>query len=388
MRGCLFWITRILSVALALAFVLTLPLTIVAFDLGRVVFSPDRMAAVLNASFEESGGFRRVAMDAIASGGEGGATEDGGLDLTTALSYLSPLERDYLADRLLPGAWVADQVRASVDSVFAWIDNDQARPNIRLDLRPVKDAIRSGGADELVEMVVDSWPPCSLEQLTEMAGTALGLTEGFPFCEPPEPLRTGVVAMAGETLILSVYALPDTMQISGQGAAPANAEVMRFKDNVRLVRALSRWGWLLTPVLLGGIMLLAIRTWRGLALWWGLPIILGGLLTLVVSVGARAIVAAFAAGIAASPGMPMIVADMVTSAGQAWVGIAMRVILVHAGLAVLIGAAVFALGMLLGRRSRSTRAEPRPAAPPPPRTPGPVEPDEDDESGRRPGMYG
>jgi hypothetical protein len=360
-RGCFGWAGRVLAGGLAVLFVLTLPITIIAFDLGRVVFSPDEMATLVSTSFEEVGGFRRLAMDAITA--DGGASGEG-LNLTVALSHLTPLERDYLADRLLPRVWVEEQLHASVVDVYAWIDNDLSRPDIRLDLRPVKDALRSGAADELVEMVVNSWPPCSIEQMSEMAGTVLGLVEGFPFCEPSEPLRTGLVAMAGETLVLSVYTLPDTLSISG-GAAPSQAdpEILRLKEDVRLARTLSRWGWLLSPALLLLIMALAIRTWRGLAWWWGLPLILGGGLTVIASFASRAGVGRLAARLGATPGMPPIFEELVTTAAGAWMTGAMREVLTHAAVAAVVGLFVFVLGLLLGRRAKPPAARPTPPSP-------------------------
>jgi hypothetical protein len=384
-RGCFGWAARALAGILALLFVLTLPVTIIAYDLGQVVFLPEEMATLVSTSFEEVGGFRRLAMDAIVSDSAAGE----GLSLTVALSHLTPMERDYLADRLLPRAWVEEQLHESVVDVYAWIDNDLARPDLRLDLRPVKDAVRSGGADELVQMVVDSWPPCTVEQMSEMAGTVLGLVEGFPFCEPAEPLRTGLVAMAGETLVLSVYTLPDSLSISGAAApSAADPEILRLKEDVRLARTFSRWGWLISPVLLGLIMALAIRTWRGLAGWWGLPLILGGCLTVIASFASRAGVGSLAARLGAAPGMPPIFGDLVTTAAGAWMSSAMQVVLTHAAVAILIGLAVLGLGLVLGRRAKPpTGGRPRPAAPSSPGPDSKLRFPKDDE-GTPTGMFG
>jgi hypothetical protein len=385
-RGCIGWFGRLLAGLFAVALVLTLPLGILAFDLGRVIFSPERMAAILGASLEEAGGFRRVAMDAIASGGEAEA-EAQGLNLGVALSYLTPLEREYLADRLLPNEWVQSQVRASVEDVYAWIDDDRARPDIQIDLRPIKDALRSGGATLFVEVVVDSWPPCTVEQLAEMTGTVLGLVEGFPLCQPGEPFRTAVVAMSGEALLLSLYALPDSLSIS-DGSAAADPEMLRFKEDVRLARALSRWGWVLSPILLGLIMALAIRSWRGLAWWWGLPLLLGGLLTVAGSFASRATVVRLAAAVGRQPGMPQVFGELLDAAAATWMGMATRTALTHAAITVAIGLAVSVLGLVLGRIRRPVPARARVRVSPPTGRDDTVRFPKDDDGERPSGMFG
>ena len=70
---------RVLAGLLGLLFVLAVPLSVVAFDLGRVVFSPERMGALLGQSFDQAGGFRRPAVGALTRGGgnEGGSAGSG-----------------------------------------------------------------------------------------------------------------------------------------------------------------------------------------------------------------------------------------------------------------------------------------------------------------------
>jgi hypothetical protein len=364
LRGCLATLARFLAGVLALIFVLTVPLSVVAFDLGRIAFSPERMGALLDQSLDQAGGFRRLAMEAITGGleSEAGSDDGGALSLKGALSFLTPQERDYLAERLLPPDWVREQLQAGLDDIYAWVDNDLARPNIDVDLRPVKETLRQGGADELIEVVVDSWPPCTVDQVEVMAAQIFGLAEGFPFCEPPEPLRTGLVGMAGEAIKLGLYALPDQLSVSGGRAnEKADPQILKAKEDLRLARALARWSWLLLPALLGLIMALAVRSWRGMAWWWGLPMILGGLLTGVAAIGVRLGARAVVGGMAFGPGLPPIMADVLHSVSEGWVMSAQRAIGIHAGIILLAGGGLFTFGLWRGRRAQ--RAAPQlPAA--------------------------
>ena len=391
LRGCLATGARFLAGFLAVLFVLAVPLSVMAFDLGRVAFSPERMGALLGQSLDQAGGFRRLAMEAITGGvdNEAGSGDGGALSLKGVLSFLTVQERDYLVDRLLPADWVREELHAGLDDLYVWIDNDLARPNVDIDLRPVKENLRQGGADELIEVVVDSWPPCSVEQLDVMAAQIFGLAEGFPFCEPPEPLRTGLVGMAGEAIKLSLYALPDLLSVSGERAdEKADPEILRFKEDLRVARALARWSWLLLPALLGLIMALAIRSWRGMAWWWGFPLVFGGLLTLAAVVGVRVGAREVVGGMVLGPGIPPIMAEVLHSVAEGWVTSTLRAVGVHAAIILLVGAGLFALGLWLGRRA--PRVAPPASRPPPPETttlvfPSELEPPE----GETPtGMFG
>jgi hypothetical protein len=330
-------------------------------------------------------------MEAITGGveNEAGSADGGALSLEGALSYLTPQERDYLAERLLPADWVREQLQAGLDDLYAWVDNEQARPSVEVDLRPVKETLRQGGADELIEVVVDSWPPCTVEQVDVMAAQIFGLAEGFPFCEPPEPFRTGLVGMAGEAIKLGLYALPDQLSVSGERAEEkANPEILRFKEDLRLARALGRWSWLLLPALLGLTMALVIRSWRGMAWWWGLPLILGGLLTLVAAVGVRLGARAVIGGMVLGPGIPPIMAEVLQSVAEGWVTSALRAVGVHAGIILLTGGGLFALGLWRGRRAE--RAAPPAARPPTPKIATlPLPSDPEPPEGETPtGMFG
>jgi hypothetical protein len=350
------------ALLLAIAFVMGLPISIVAFDLGRSLFSPEGMGRLLRLSFDEAGGFRRLAIDVIFGGDGSGSGEEQGFDLRTATSFLTRQERDYLAERLLPSEWVDSQLDAVLTDLYAWIDNDRARPDLKIDLRAIKGTLRAGGADELIEVIVDSWPACSVDQVAAIAGQILGLAEGFPFCEPPEPLRTGLVGMAGEAIKLGLYGLPDRLALSSAPASGvASADVLQFKGNVRLVRAVSLWGWLVPPVLLVLILALAIRSWRDLTLGWGVPLIAGGLLTILAAFGVRIAAGEVIPGMATGPGLPPILGNLFRTVVQTWVTTSLRSVGFHGGMTLVAGALVFGIGRLLERRAKQSGPPASPA---------------------------
>lgn len=352
---------KIIAVILAAFFVVSLPLSLVAFNLGRVAFSAERMTALLTETVAETGGLRRLVMDSLARTSEP-QDDDGGLDLAKAMGFLTAQEKDYLGEQLAPPDWVDEQLGVLVGAVYEWIDNDQARPVFRVDVAPIKVALLSGGVADLVEVVVDSWPPCSVRQLAEMSIGSLFGGENFELCEPPEPMRSGLVGILNAGMTASLRALPDQLTLGDPGAQqPASPEQMQAKERIRQVRFLAGWSWLLSPALLGLVMALVVRTWRSWALWWGIPLILGAVLTVLTMVGVRVAFEEAIRGLLTDTGMPAWIGSVLTGLTTAMVAVTFRRVALDALLVLGAGILVLVAGLVLARRQEKRVAPPPPA---------------------------
>src|SRR3990170_278635 len=175
MKGCLHFASRAVAVLVAVAFVVSLPLSLLAFNLGRIAFSPERMTTLLLETIDETGGLKQLVIASLTS--QTSAPGAGGMDLVAALEFLTPQERDYLGEQLTPPGWAQAQLGALVAGVYEWIDNDRARPSFVVDITDLKVALLAGGVADLVETVIDSWPACTVEEIAEMSVGAL-LGEG------------------------------------------------------------------------------------------------------------------------------------------------------------------------------------------------------------------
>jgi hypothetical protein len=330
------------------------------------------MTTLLTATITETGGLRQLVMESLA-GGSGSESNEAGLDLGAALSFLTPQDRAYLSQQLTPPGWAEDQMAALTAGVYEWIDNDRAQPELSVDIGPLKVALLAGGAADLVEIVVDSWPSCTVAQMAEMGVGALLGEQNLVLCEPPEPLRSGLVGILNISISASLRAMPDRLTLSRPGAyRPASAEMMATKERIRTVRAVAAWSWLVSPALLGLVMGLVIRTWRGLALWWGIPLMLGALLALATMVGVRLLVdQGFRAALAETE-LPGWVGGMVQSLVVAMMVVIFRRVAVQS-VSSLSGVVLFVVGRLArlpaGHPRRPMRGLRRlgtpPARPPP-----------------------
>ncbi len=312
-----------------------------------------------------------------------------GIDLEGAAQHLSPDERDALIDRLLPATWVEAQILRVTTDFFAWFDSPATRLQLSVDLAPVRAALRGEAAAGLVEAMVESWPACTLDDVTRMLG--LGVVpgqEGFPYCELPEPLRGLLVGALSGGMRLLAEGLPAELPVVDRDFGDAE-DLMLAKEQVRLVRFVSRWGILASFSLLGLIMALAVRSWRDLARWWGVPLLLGGLLSFApVLLGGpllRLMLARFMAGAGAIPALGNLVEALSGAIREAVLGpqAAQAVLLTIGGLVLML------LGFVRRRPRLPAAAEMAAEVPSPAGLFPAAEEDEPPVDGKRPsGMFG
>jgi hypothetical protein len=283
--GCLILFSRLLAVSAALVFVLVLPPALIGRDLARVIFQPEVFSSVWQARVLDSGLLEETIQDAFSSDRWLEALGEGSQALRPAFKHLSESERSDILRLLIPDGWVRDQFSGTVREFLVWIDSSQEIPGVALDLQPLKQHLRDGGIDEVVEILVDSWPSCTAEGAARLERELL-VGDGTPreYCEPSEPMRSELVYLASSMLVDQVDRLPDRLPLF-QDANPG--EAIRVKEQLQGLRAVALWAWFLPLSMLGLIMAFTVRRMEDFRGWWGVPLILSGAvgfaLTLVLS---------------------------------------------------------------------------------------------------------
>ena len=278
--GCLKQIIHVIALLMVVLFVITLPFTATSQSVSQIVFSEEAITDIVTSSLLSTGLLEHYMLETVFQGSldPRGGVEEGAF--TEALQYLTPAERQTIIQEIVPNGWVENQISASVKAIFHWIDDDRPAPVITLDLVTIKDRLIDGGIEELVETVIDSWPSCSPEQINILRKAAVrGENFEFDICEPPEPFRTQAVELVSIIFYEWVRESPASIEFLEE-PDESYEEIMESKEGIRFLRALMRFGWFLPIALLGLIMALKIRSVRGLGNWWGIPMTLGGILTI------------------------------------------------------------------------------------------------------------
>jgi hypothetical protein len=285
--SCLTLSMRILAAVFALVFIITLPFGLLAFFSSNVIFNPEELSSTLNESLIASGVLRRSITEMLSEMEFGDDFEDDS-EVRQALSDLSVDEWDRIVDRLLPDAWMENQIKGTVMSIHTWLDDDRLTPDIEIDMRPIKARMQGESMLEVIDLIVDSWPTCTQEQVDRMQQASA--EAGYPvilYCEPPEPFRSELVDFATRRFQSYFHDLPATYSAFDAEQNDLNLDdVLLLKERIRTIRAFTIGGWLLSAALLGLIMILAIRSWRDVAIWWGLPVLIAGVLTIALGFSA------------------------------------------------------------------------------------------------------
>lgn len=282
-RGCFGTGLRIIAVLMVVGLVLSLPPTLAGRSFGRVAFRPDVLSSILQSQLLESGMLEETIRNNLLTREWfetlSGEEED---DIGRYFAYLSPAEREEIFYTLLPPDWIKGQISGILRGFYNWLDNDEPAPKLYLDLKPFKTNLLRGGLGSFMDIVIDSWPSCKPEQV-EVLQQAFFEGGALPddLCEPPEPLRSRVVDLATIAFEEQVNDLPERFSLVESSLT--QRDLTALKDQLRLVRALVLWGWMLPVSLLGLIMALVIRSRMDVGRWWGIPLILGGFGILVLA---------------------------------------------------------------------------------------------------------
>jgi len=282
--GCLNTLMKMLAAFLALIVIVALPISLLIYNVARVVFSPEIMSDLLTTRLVESGVIRGFITDFLLSPEFLQEQGPGEFNFSRVTENLSPEERGAIVDILIPPEWIKEQISGSFNAIYSWIDDDRPLPLIHLDMGPIKERFLGGGVIEVVDTIVDSWPSCSAAQM-EHFREVIEFGGEFPefLCEPPEPFRSKVIDLTSSQLIQVVREVPQELSLSGDQPYPRDmTDIAAMKEWIRLARALSRSSWLLPITLLGLIMALAVRSWGELGRWWGIPLLIGGVFTLML----------------------------------------------------------------------------------------------------------
>ncbi len=281
-NGCLNKGLKALVIAIALVFILLMPLTLLGRDLAKVIFSPENVSGILRNRLLESGFVNNIAAESFLSERWFDEIDIGGGDLKPMFQYLSQAEREEILATLMPPEWVDSQLDSIIRSFFTWIDSEQPEPRIAIDLVPLKEGLLKGGLRRIIDTLIDSWPSCTTDEI-EIMSQELMRTGEIPIeiCEPPEPYRSQVLDYTVAELGSLIREQPGKLPILDALDAP-KSEITELKDQLQFMRSVMMWSWFLPASLLGVIMILIIRSMREIGPWWGIPLLIGGLLSLMV----------------------------------------------------------------------------------------------------------
>jgi len=206
------------------------------------------------------------------------------------LSILSDDDWEYLIATLLEPEWLQTTVESVLDQVFDNLNSDAPPEPISISLVELKTKFEGPVGYQAVLALLEKQPPCSAEQLLQLGAAQLfgGEVDEFLFCKPPEILMDVVDPLLRVAIQSAASAIPDEMEFEHPFSdISGSTDIMEFGDDpiqsFFIARSFLRFGFLIPLAFLFLMTVFAVRSVRDWLLWWGVPLLLTGLIGLSLS---------------------------------------------------------------------------------------------------------
>ncbi len=219
---------------------------------------------------------------AMATAAKGAGQGEAPGDFAGWLQAFPTKDMQTLIGAALPADYVGGQLEGTVDQFFRYVDSNEERPSVKLSFVELKRRLASGVLEDAYVNLLQGKPAC--------VGAGAAMPVG---CCPPAEALPEVRARFREMVGPAARELPDSADLFAVRDAGQAKLVFQAMDQVRqrvhLVRAIARWSWVLPALLLLGVTVFAVRSFRGLLLWWGIPCVLAGGLAALLSLPSAAL---------------------------------------------------------------------------------------------------
>jgi hypothetical protein len=285
---------RIIAFFCALALIIALPICILAYDVGRVIFDQPLVKSVLTEIVTESdlipSALEWYSLTRAEDRYQTGEAEAwvGEPDVVQLIEFMDAAAWRTIRWEVLPDEILVEWVSVTVDGTYAWIDADDRVPQITWDMAPLASRVASEHGVNAITTAYDALPPCTESQITDFKDRLSAAPEGtqvlYNLCEFPDPWHADQFNDYIESLEDLVANVPAQFELTGELARIEDTQGVgpeALKSQLRLSRFLMTWAPLIPIALLLLILVFAIRSLKGLGRWWGFPLTLSSLITLI-----------------------------------------------------------------------------------------------------------
>lgn len=266
-------IGQLFAAICAVLFVVSTVVVLLLFNIERKAFS----SATYKQAFEDQRLYER--MPAILATTLTTYLTESGINMPF-LQFLTVDDWQNNIAVLLPPEELRAMSNNALDATFDYL-NGRSNSAV-ISLLPLKTQLAGEPGVQLVLQILRRQPPCTAEQLTQMA---LGLFGGqIALCNPPEQAIGLMMPFVQSQLQTITTLFPNELTLI-TNTASGTAQDPRVRLNA--IRSAVKLTLFVPALFLFGIAVLAVRSLRDLFIWWGWPLLLaGGISVFVALLGA------------------------------------------------------------------------------------------------------
>ncbi len=182
---------------------------------------------------------------------------------------------------LLPPQELRTMTDGVLDQLFAYLNG--AADSVFVPLHELKIRLSGDAGTDLIDQLITSQPPCTGQELNQISSPSP--QEGFILCMPTAALYPNLASQLRGQLNSAIASIPEKAYLIKPqspsaltpGGGPLGASPI---STIRTIRWIMRLSPLLPLLLLLGIALFAVRSIKGWLRWWGIPILVSGVIAL------------------------------------------------------------------------------------------------------------
>ncbi len=303
MRKFFTGLARFIAFIVVLILIIAIPLSLLAYDVGRVVFDPPLVKKVITEIVTESdlipaalSWYSQTEAQGRYASGEAEAWV-GEPDVVQLFLFMTVENWRTIRWEVLTNEILTEFVETSVDGTYEWIDSDDPVPDITWDLTPFKDRVDSQHGITSIAVAYSALPDCNQDQIndfkTRLAAAPPGTQVLYNLCEFPDPWYEDQFSDYLESLGDLVANVPNAFDLTETLAGledTAGVGPAVIKTQLRLIRMVMNLAPLIPILLLFLILIFAVRGLKSLGLWWGIPLTVGAIWALAMALVYRPLI--------------------------------------------------------------------------------------------------
>jgi hypothetical protein len=205
----------------------------------------------------------------------------GGTAMPFFLQNLTAADWQAILTILLPPETLKTMTESTLDQFFGYLNGTV--DSVSVPMLIFKDRLLGPAGKDLFMQLLNSLQPCNEQDLSQLI---LGMSNGGTvLCKPPEDMIPIVTALVPDLLNTIVPTIPDKAFIIKAPApgvpSPGNGTFGADPfSTLRTIRLVMRLSFLVPLVFLLLVTLFAVRSFKSWMRWWGIPIIITGIIGL------------------------------------------------------------------------------------------------------------
>ncbi len=283
-----------LRVFLGILLVLSLITTVLGYDLYRVLFDTEKVKDLLYTEIKDSNLVPAVleyysverAKERVEKGEAlSGVSEP---DIPLLMSFMELEDWRAMKINLVSDELITHLVSVTVDGLYAWIDSNEAAPQITWRMTPLKEALVGQPGIDSIMIGNESLPECTQKQLADftmrLAASPPGVEVLYNLCRFPPPWKDDQIEDYNNALINVNDNIPDEFVFSDmlqKNPIAASTLMPLLRNLLQTIRWIGQWGWAVSLALIALLVLICLKPMLKLSKGLGVPLTVAGGILLV-----------------------------------------------------------------------------------------------------------